>query len=178
MRQTVLSAFLSRPCLDCSDGLYHCQCCHCTVADDNSDGKHSGKFMHHPYKRSEILWLVCTVYVMFRTMPERRVIGGSVAQSVQWIIIEKGLSVKTTNIYYTCARFHTGERSGVYRGNPRERDHLVDPGVDGRILRWCSGSVMRGHGVDWYGSGHRQVAGTCECGNEPSGSITCGEFLD
>jgi hypothetical protein len=22
-----------------------------------------------------------------------------------------------------------------------------------------------------------QVAGTCECGNEPSGSIKCGEFL-
>jgi hypothetical protein len=24
----------------------------------------------------------------------------------------------------------------------------------------------------------RQVAGVCECGNEPSGSIKCGEFLD
>jgi hypothetical protein len=24
----------------------------------------------------------------------------------------------------------------------------------------------------------RQLAGTCECGNEPSGSIKCGEFLD
>ena len=23
-----------------------------------------------------------------------------------------------------------------------------------------------------------QVAGTCECGNEPPGSIKCGEFLD
>jgi len=22
------------------------------------------------------------------------------------------------------------------------------------------------------------VAGTCECGNEPSGSVKCGEFLD
>ena len=24
----------------------------------------------------------------------------------------------------------------------------------------------------------RQVADTCECGNEPSGSVKCGEFLD
>jgi len=24
----------------------------------------------------------------------------------------------------------------------------------------------------------QEVAGTCECGNEPSGSIKCGEFLD
>ena len=27
-------------------------------------------------------------------------------------------------------------------------------------------------------SGQGQVAGTCECGNEPSGSIKCGELLD
>jgi hypothetical protein len=25
---------------------------------------------------------------------------------------------------------------------------------------------------------YRQVGGTCECGNGPLGSITCGEFLD
>jgi hypothetical protein len=30
----------------------------------------------------------------------------------------------------------------------------------------------------WSGSGWGQVVGTCECGNEPSGSIICGEFLD
>ena len=30
--------------------------------------------------------------------------------------------------------------------------------------------------VDWIGIG--QVADACECGNEPSGSIKCGEFLD
>jgi len=30
---------------------------------------------------------------------------------------------------------------------------------------------MWGHGLDRAGSGQRQVAGTCECGNEPSGFI-------
>jgi hypothetical protein len=34
------------------------------------------------------------------------------------------------------------------------------------------------YGLDWAGSGWRQVAGTYECGNERLGSIKCGEFLD
>ena len=33
-------------------------------------------------------------------------------------------------------------------------------------------------GLDWAGSGQRQVADACECDNESSGSIKCGEFLD
>jgi hypothetical protein len=37
---------------------------------------------------------------------------------------------------------------------------------------------MWGYGLDWAGLGQRQVAGTCECGNELSGSIKRGEFLD
>jgi hypothetical protein len=37
---------------------------------------------------------------------------------------------------------------------------------------------MWGYGLDWTGSGQRQVAGNCECGNEPSGSIKREEFLD
>ena len=38
---------------------------------------------------------------------------------------------------------------------------------------------MWGCGLDQAGTGQGQVAGTCECGNEPSGcSIKCGEFLD
>jgi len=35
-----------------------------------------------------------------------------------------------------------------------------------------------GYGLDRAGSGEGQVAGTCECGNEHSGSIKCGEFLN
>ena len=37
---------------------------------------------------------------------------------------------------------------------------------------------MWGPELDGAGSGQRQVAGTCDCGNEPSGYIKCGEFLD
>ena len=33
-------------------------------------------------------------------------------------------------------------------------------------------------GLDPGGSGYGEVAGTCECGNELSGSIKCEEFLD
>jgi len=35
-------------------------------------------------------------------------------------------------------------------------------------------------GMDWIKMAQDQdkVAGTCDCGNEPSGSIKCGEFLD
>ena len=34
------------------------------------------------------------------------------------------------------------------------------------------------YGLDWAGPRQVQVADTCECGNEPSGSVKCGEFLD
>jgi hypothetical protein len=50
---------------------------------------------------------------------------------------------------------------------------LIDPGVDRRIIlrrifrKWNVGYGLNG-----------QVAGTCECGNELSGSVKCGEFLD
>ena len=37
---------------------------------------------------------------------------------------------------------------------------------------------MWGYGPDRAGSRKEQVAGTFECGNEPSGSIKCGEFRD
>jgi hypothetical protein len=34
-------------------------------------------------------------------------------------------------------------------------------------------------GMEWIELAEdRQVVGTCKCGNEPSGSIKCGEFLD
>jgi hypothetical protein len=55
---------------------------------------------------------------------------------------------------------------------------LEDPGVDGRIvIRWIFRKWDGVHRLDCFGSGQGQVAGTCECGNEPLGSINCGEFL-
>jgi hypothetical protein len=76
-----------------------------------------------------------------------------------------------------------GKRRGVYSffgwGNLGEREHLEDPGVDGRIIirwifkMWDVGTWARSI---WLSIG--RVAGTCECVNERSGSIKCWEFLD
>ena len=37
---------------------------------------------------------------------------------------------------------------------------------------------MGRHELGFSGLGYGQVASTCECGNELSGSIKCWEFLD
>jgi hypothetical protein len=34
------------------------------------------------------------------------------------------------------------------------------------------------YGLDWAGPGYGLVVEACDCGNEPSGSIKCWEFLD
>jgi len=34
------------------------------------------------------------------------------------------------------------------------------------------------YGLDWAGPVCTQVVDACECGNGPSGSVKCGEFLD
>jgi hypothetical protein len=68
--------------------------------------------------------------------------------------------------------------TGFWWGNLRERDNFEDLGVDGRIiLRWIFRKWDVGHGLDRAGSGWGQVTGNCECGNEPSDSVKCGEFL-
>jgi len=79
---------------------------------------------------------------------------------------------------WACGAYGLGE--GVYRllvGKPEGRRPL------GRSRRgWVDIITMElqevGCGyMDWIGlAQNRQVAGAYECGNEPSGSVKCGEF--
>jgi len=72
-----------------------------------------------------------------------------------------------------------GERRGVYKvlmGKPEGKRPLGSP-----RRRWednikADAQEVGCWGMDWIDLG--QMVGTCECGNEPSGSIQCGEFLD
>jgi hypothetical protein len=76
-----------------------------------------------------------------------------------------------------------GERRDVYRvlvGRSEGKRPLGKP-----RHRWQDDIKMdlqevglKGYGLDQAGSGYGQLVGTCECGNEPSGSIKCGYFLD
>jgi hypothetical protein len=56
----------------------------------------------------------------------------------------------------------------------------------GRPRRRCEDNIkmhffrsgMEEHGLHRSGSGWGQVAGSCECGDEPSCSVKFGEFID
>jgi len=73
-----------------------------------------------------------------------------------------------------------GERRGVYRVLVGKPDGKRPPGRQRRrwgiILRW---SFRKWEVGVWTGSSWLRIGtGTSKCGNEPSGSIKCGEFLD
>ena len=77
-----------------------------------------------------------------------------------------------------------GKRKGAYRvlvgklegRRPLERPRSRWEGyskMDLREVGWGGGP-----GLDRSGSGYGQVAGFYKCGNQRSGSIKCGEFLE
>ena len=70
--------------------------------------------------------------------------------------------------------------TGFWWEDVRARGHLEDLSIDGRvILKWIFKMDMWGGGKDWIDLAQDwNVAGACECGNEPLGSIKCREFLD
>jgi len=77
---------------------------------------------------------------------------------------------------------HMGEERGVYRVLLGKPEGKRPPGRPRR--RWVDNIRMDFQEVgcgymDWSELAQdRQVADACECGNEPSGSVKCGEFLD
>ena len=67
--------------------------------------------------------------------------------------------------------------TGFWWGDQRERDHFEDLSVDGRIiLKWIF-KKLDWRGMEWIDLA-QDTDGSCECCNEASGSIKCGEFLD
>jgi hypothetical protein len=67
------------------------------------------------------------------------------------------------------------------------RVSVMEPGVKRPLRRprhRCEDNIKMyiqemgwGHPLDWSDSGYRQVAGSCECGNEPPHSMRLGKFL-
>ena len=77
---------------------------------------------------------------------------------------------------------HTGERIGAYSVLVGRPDGNRQLGRSSR--RWDDNIKMDlqelgwGYGLDCSSSGQELVARCYECGNEPSGSIKCGECFD
>jgi len=86
-----------------------------------------------------------------------------ICTSVLWVLLSIVRMIKSRRMrwaaYVLVARI--GERRSFWWGNLRERDHLGDPGVEGRmILRWIfrKGDVGVWTGSSWLrigrGDGH------------------------
>ena len=86
-----------------------------------------------------------------------------------------GEQIKKPETDRACSTY--GKRRGAYKvlvGKPERRRPF------GRLTRRWEDNVREvrwEHELDRSGSGQEEVAGSCECGNEPLGFIKCGEFL-
>jgi len=55
---------------------------------------------------------------------------------------------------YINVKAESTHNTGFWLGNPRERDHLEDPCLDGVIiLKWIWRIGIRRDGLDWCGAG-------------------------
>jgi hypothetical protein len=90
--------------------------------------------------------------------------------------------IKSRRTRWTEHVTRTGERRGAYRillVKPEGKRQLGRP-----WRKWEDNIKTNLQEVGWWqeldlsGSGLGQVAGSCECGNEPLGSLHFGEFLD
>ena len=90
-----------------------------------------------------------------------------------------GDQINKNEMERACSTYGGEAHTGFWWRNLREGDHLEDTAVDERItLKWIFEKWDGGHGLDRSGLGQGQVAGSVECGNEPSVSIKCAEFLE
>jgi hypothetical protein len=75
-----------------------------------------------------------------------------------------------------------GEMRNVYKilvGKFEEKRPLGRLDIDGKIiLKWIFGKLGLWCGLDSCGLGSGPLAGSCELGNEPLGSIKGREFFD
>jgi len=67
--------------------------------------------------------------------------------------------------------------TGLWKGNLTEKYRLGDLGVDGRIILRCILNI-KGRALIVRLTQDRYMAGSCEHGNELSGSIKYREFRD
>ena len=79
-------------------------------------------------------------------------------------------------MWHVCGK--TEMNTEFWCGILREGAYLENLCVEGNTKLDLKGNRMEGRGLDCSHLGHGQVAGSCDHGNEPSGSIKCGVFLD
>ena len=82
-----------------------------------------------------------------------------------------------TNQQNICQQYNDRVAYKFWWGNLKEREHLEDLGLKGRMIRKCA-FKNEVEDMCYIDPAQEHVMGCCECGNEPLGFIKCEEFLD